>query len=110
MFVTFFHELKAAGVPVTLREYLTLMEAMDKDLAGRRVDDFYYLSRAASSKTSAISTSSTAFWPVFKGPATRERGGGGGNPLGVAQEACREISDRRREVADRGHGRSRQAA
>jgi uncharacterized protein with von Willebrand factor type A (vWA) domain len=47
MFVTFFHELKSAGVPVTLREYLTLMEAMDKDLAGRRVEDFYYLSRAA---------------------------------------------------------------
>ena len=35
MFVTFFHELKAAGVPVTLREYLTLMEAMEQDLAGR---------------------------------------------------------------------------
>src|ERR1700733_14084172 len=47
MFATFFHELKAAGVPVTLREYLTLMEAMEKDLAGRRVEDFYYLSRAA---------------------------------------------------------------
>jgi hypothetical protein len=28
MFVTFFHELKSAGLPVTLREYLTLMEAM----------------------------------------------------------------------------------
>src|SRR3954454_12944880 len=47
MFVTFFHELKSAGVPVTLREYLTLMEAMDADLAGRRIEDFYYLSRAA---------------------------------------------------------------
>ena len=47
MFVTFFGELKAAGVPVTLREYLTLMEAMQADLAGRRVEDFYYLSRAA---------------------------------------------------------------
>ena len=47
MFVTFFQELRSAGVPVTLREYLTLMEAMEKDLAGRRVDDFYYLSRAA---------------------------------------------------------------
>src|SRR5437660_2251568 len=47
MFVSFFHELKSAGVPVTLREYLTLMEAMEKDLAGRRVEDFYYLSRSA---------------------------------------------------------------
>ena len=35
MFVHFFNELKAAGVPVTLREYLTLMEAMEADLAGR---------------------------------------------------------------------------
>ncbi|MFZ3248751.1 MAG: VWA domain-containing protein, partial [Pseudolabrys sp.] len=47
MFATFFHELKQAGLPVTLREYLTLMEAMEKDLAGRRVEDFYYLSRSA---------------------------------------------------------------
>src|SRR6202035_3561425 len=47
MFVTFFHELKSAGLPVTLREYLTLMEAMEADLASRRVEDFYYLSRAA---------------------------------------------------------------
>jgi uncharacterized protein with von Willebrand factor type A (vWA) domain len=46
MFVSFFHALKSAGVPVTLREYLTLMEAMDHDLADRRVMDFYYLSRA----------------------------------------------------------------
>ena len=47
MCVAFFHELKTAGVPVTFREYLTLMEAMEKDLAGRRVEDFYYLARAA---------------------------------------------------------------
>jgi uncharacterized protein with von Willebrand factor type A (vWA) domain len=47
MFVSFFHELKSAGVPVTLREYLTLMEAMQVDLAGRRVEDFYYLARSA---------------------------------------------------------------
>jgi uncharacterized protein with von Willebrand factor type A (vWA) domain len=46
MLVTFFHALKAAGLPVTLSEYLTLMEAMDADLADRRVEDFYYLSRA----------------------------------------------------------------
>ncbi|MBS0533617.1 MAG: VWA domain-containing protein [Proteobacteria bacterium] len=47
MFIGFFNDLKAAGVPVTLREYLTLMEALDADLASRRVDDFYYLARAA---------------------------------------------------------------
>jgi len=40
---------------MTLREYLTLMEGMDNDLAGRRVEDLYYFSRAALVKTSAIS-------------------------------------------------------
>ena len=49
MFVTFFQELKQAGVPVTLREYLTLMQAMDADLASRRVEDFYFLSHFGSS-------------------------------------------------------------
>src|SRR5271155_3191520 len=38
MFATFFHELKQAGVPVTLREYLTLMEALVKD--ERNLDKF----------------------------------------------------------------------
>ena len=47
MFVTFFTELKAAKIPVTLKEYLVLMEALGADLASQRVEDFYYLSRAA---------------------------------------------------------------
>src|SRR6202171_5136521 len=46
MFVTFFQELRSAGVPVTVREYLTLMEAMAQDLAARQVENFYYLARA----------------------------------------------------------------
>jgi uncharacterized protein with von Willebrand factor type A (vWA) domain len=68
MFVTFFHELKAAGVPVTLREYLTLMEAMEADLAGRRVEDFYYLSRAALVKDERnLDKFDRVFGHVFKG-------------------------------------------
>ncbi len=47
MFIAFFEALKTAGVPVSVREYLTLMEAMDRDLAGRQVDTFYYLARAS---------------------------------------------------------------
>lgn len=39
MFVRFFMDLKAAGVPVTLREYLTLMEALKADLANRSVSE-----------------------------------------------------------------------
>jgi uncharacterized protein len=68
MFVTFFHELKSAGVPVTLREYLDLMEAMEHDLAGRRVEDFYYLSRAALVKDERnLDKFDRVFGHVFKG-------------------------------------------
>ena len=47
MFAGFFLELRQAKVPVSLREYLTLMEAMKQNLAAYSVEDFYYLSRAA---------------------------------------------------------------
>ena len=46
MFLNFFTALKDAAVPVTLREYLTLMEALQAGVADTSVDDFYYLSRA----------------------------------------------------------------
>ena len=68
MFATFFHELKAAGLPVTLREYLTLIEAMEKDLADRRVESFYYLSRAALVKDERnLDKFDRVFGHVFKG-------------------------------------------
>jgi uncharacterized protein with von Willebrand factor type A (vWA) domain len=47
MFAGFFLELRQAKVPVSLREYLTLLEAVGRNLADYSVDDFYYLSRAA---------------------------------------------------------------
>jgi uncharacterized protein with von Willebrand factor type A (vWA) domain len=68
MFITFFHELKAAGLPVTVREYLTLMEAMDKDVAERRVEDFYYLSRAVLVKDERnLDKFDRVFGHVFRG-------------------------------------------
>src|SRR3569623_1398843 len=50
MFQQFFTSLRQAHVPVTLREYLTLMEALDADLAEHNVENFYYLARAAQVK------------------------------------------------------------
>jgi hypothetical protein len=47
MFVDFFLKLREARVPVSLREYLTLLEAVDAGVADMNVDDFYFLSRAA---------------------------------------------------------------
>jgi len=46
MFVNFFLELRENKVPATLREYLTLIEAVQRGVAGYSVEDFYYLSRA----------------------------------------------------------------
>ncbi len=68
MFTKFFHELKAAGLPVSLREYLTLMQAMDADLANRDVEDFYYLSRSSLVKDERnLDKFDRVFAHVFKG-------------------------------------------
>jgi uncharacterized protein with von Willebrand factor type A (vWA) domain len=47
VFAGFFLELRQAKVPVSLREYLTLLEAMRRNLAAYDIEHFYYLSRAA---------------------------------------------------------------
>jgi len=46
MLVNFFHGLKDAGVPVTPRELLDLLQAMQQKLAFADIDEFYNLSRA----------------------------------------------------------------
>ena len=68
MFMQFFTELKAAKVPVTLKEYLMLMEGMDKGVINRRVEDFYYLSRCALVKDEKfLDRFDVVFGHVFKG-------------------------------------------
>src|SRR4030066_2606695 len=46
MFLDFFLLLKNDGLPVTINEYLTLLEALGREIAEYNVDDFYYLSRS----------------------------------------------------------------
>ncbi len=68
MFVRFFEELKTAGLPVSLREYLMLLEAVETDLADKKVEDFYYLSRAALVKDERnLDKFDRVFGTVFKG-------------------------------------------
>ncbi|AWZ21956.1 hypothetical protein RTM1035_09444 [Roseovarius sp. TM1035] len=47
MFLPFFENLRRAGLPVSLREYLTFLEAMGRGLVTYDVDGFYYLARTA---------------------------------------------------------------
>ncbi|MCP5365601.1 MAG: VWA domain-containing protein [Hyphomicrobiales bacterium] len=68
MFINFFFELKEARLPVSLREYLTLLEAMEGQLADYSVEDFYYLSRACLVKDETnLDKFDRVFGHVFKG-------------------------------------------
>lgn len=68
MFLNLFFELKQAKVPVSLKEYLLLMEAMDKGVAEYSIEDFYYLSRAALIKDERhLDKFDRVFGHVFKG-------------------------------------------
>jgi len=66
--IDFFLKLKSHRLPVSIKEYLTLLEAMDKGVIGPSVDDFYYLSRAALVKDeSHFDKFDLAFAEYFKG-------------------------------------------
>ncbi|WP_421856827.1 vWA domain-containing protein [Oricola sp.] len=68
MFIPFFLELKAAKVPVSLREYLSLLEAMEADLVTWDVEGFYFLARSTLVKDERhIDRFDQVFSHVFKG-------------------------------------------
>ena len=68
MFLTFFASLREAHVPVTPREYLDLMRALQADLAEKSVEEFYRLSRAALVKDERyLDRFDVVFAATFKG-------------------------------------------
>jgi uncharacterized protein with von Willebrand factor type A (vWA) domain len=68
VFQRFFTELRAARVPVSLKEYLVLIEALEKEAIEYRVEEFYYLSRAALVKDERhLDKFDRVFGSVFKG-------------------------------------------
>ena len=68
MFLNFFKDLREAKIPVTLKEYLSLMEAMDKGVINMDTEEFYYLSRAALVKDEKyIDKFDKVFGSTFKG-------------------------------------------
>ena len=75
MFIDFFFELKKGGVPVSIKEFLTLLEALAKRVAHASVDDFYYLSRAALVKDeSNYDKFDRVFGAYFKGATALPEG------------------------------------
>lgn len=68
MFLPFFDNLRKAGVPVSLREYLTFLEGMSVGLATYDIDGFYYLARTAMVKDERnIDRFDRAFATSFEG-------------------------------------------
>jgi len=92
MFLTFFTELRAAKVPVSLREYLSLLEALDRDLADKSVEEFYYLSRTCLVKDERhFDKFDRVFSQVFKG---LESMGQALEKTGIPEEWLRKLAER----------------
>lgn len=78
MFIRFFTALRSAEVPVTLREFLTFLEAVSRGLPEYRPEQFYYLARTILVKDERFfDRFDRVFADVFReltsfGPETRE--------------------------------------
>lgn len=91
MFLNFFYELKQAGLPVSVKEYLTFLSAIDADIAGKQIDDFYYLSRISLVKDERhLDKFDRVFGHVFRGL----EGGVEGISADIPEEWLRALTER----------------
>src|SRR5258708_33992889 len=92
MFTNFFLELRQAKVPVSIKEYLALMEGMEKGVADHSVDDFYYLSRSVLVKDERnLDKFDKVFGHVFKG---LEAVPGEGTTAEIPEEWLRKLAEK----------------
>jgi uncharacterized protein with von Willebrand factor type A (vWA) domain len=69
--IGFFFALRDAKVPVTIKEFLTLLEALEKNVIAPSLDEFYYLARLTLVKDEAhFDKFDKAFGAFFKGIET----------------------------------------
>ncbi|HWU99061.1 MAG TPA: hypothetical protein VN114_11150 [Oxalicibacterium sp.] len=68
MLIDFFFSLKNAGIPVSIKEFLLLLEALDRNVIDQSFDDFYYLARMTLVKDEVhFDKFDRAFAAYFKG-------------------------------------------
>jgi len=68
MFFSFVDELRAAGIQASLKEHLTLLEALQAEVIAASPEEFYYLARATFVKDEGlIDRFDQVFGKVFKG-------------------------------------------
>jgi hypothetical protein len=95
MFTKFFLSLRAAKVPVSLREYLTLLEAMERQVVSFDIEGFYYLSRAALVKDERnIDRFDRVFGEVFKGLEAVSGPPAGAEPVSLPEEWLRKLAEK----------------
>ncbi|MEO0621346.1 MAG: VWA domain-containing protein [Pseudomonadota bacterium] len=94
MFLNLFFGLKAAGLPVSLREHLTLVEATAADLVTYDVEGFYHLARATLVKDERfLDRFDRVFAEVFKGLEPPE-GAEGIESLELPEEWLRRLAEK----------------
>ena len=54
MLIQFFFMLREGGLKVSITEFLTLLEVLEKRIAGYSVEEFYYLARACLVKDESL--------------------------------------------------------
>jgi uncharacterized protein len=68
MFINFFLELKKAKLPVSMREYLDMLDGIQQGVVRFSIDDFYYFTRASLVKDERnLDKFDRVFGSVFKG-------------------------------------------
>ena len=106
MLTRFFFTLREAGVPVSLTEHLTLLEALEARVASLSVDDFYWLARATLVKDEKhFDRFDRAFAAHFKGVEQAFASLDAALPEDWLPQAHRARLHRGGEGADRGAGR-----
>ena len=91
MLLNFIDELRAAGIPASLKEHLVLLEALDRDAIEQTPEAFYYLSRATFGKDEGLlDRFDQVFQKVFKGVFTDY----GQQPVEVPEEWLKRIAER----------------
>lgn len=93
MFIDFFLQLRDADVPCSLREYLTLVEAVESGHAAFDIEGFYYLSRSALVKDERnLDKFDRVFGSVVKGLEPPE--GEDGNAHEIPEEWLRKLAEK----------------
>ena len=98
MFLEFFYLLRAKGLEVSINEWLSLISALDKGLAGSSLTGFYYLCRSIIIKTEAdYDKFDAVFAEYFQGVET---------PEDLPEEFWKWLSDGEleRDINDKGNG------